>query len=333
MTIRRIKRREFINVLGGLIVAWPAVVRAQSSDDRVARVAYLGPTSPSVLDPRQIEQFKRGLAENGLVEGRNITVDYLWAEGNPDRLQHLAGELARRNLDVIVTAGGQAVGALIAADVKTPIVFAIYGDPVGYGIVESLAHPGKNLTGLSMANSHLESKRLEFLKEAFPALKRVTILHDLTASSSSELVDVQSGARALGLEALILEAADPARFDSIFADAASQGTNGLAGMASAFLNFHHQRLIELAARYRLPSIWESSGYVRDGGLLSYGPSFPDMYRRAAGYIAKILRGTKASDLPIEQPIKFEFAVNLKTAKTLDLVIPATLLTRADEVIE
>jgi putative ABC transport system substrate-binding protein len=332
MTDRRIRRREVIAVLGGL-VACPAAVRAQGKDDRVARVAYLGATSPSALDPRQIEQFKRGLAENGLVEGRNITVDYLWAEGSLERLKHLASELARRNLDVIVTAGGQAVGALIAADVKTPIVFAIYGDPIGNGIVENLARPGKNLTGLSMANSHLESKRLELLKEAFPTLKRVAILHDPTASSSSELNDAQSGARALGLEAVILEAADPARFDSIFADAASQGVNGIAGMASAFLNYRHQHLIELAARYRLPSIWESSGYVRDGGLLSYGPSFPDMYRRSGGYIARILRGTKASDLPIEQPIKFEFSVNLKTAKTLDLVIPAMLLSRADEVIE
>jgi ABC-type uncharacterized transport system substrate-binding protein len=332
MTIRRIMRREFIAVLGG-VAAWPAVVRAQSLDDHVARVAYLGQASPSTIDPRQIEQFKRGLAENGLVEGRNITVDYLWAEGSPDRLQNLAGELARRNLDVIVTAGGQAVGALIAAGVKTPIVFAILGDPLGNGIVDSLAHPGKNLTGLSMANSQLESKRLELLKEAFPALKRVAILHDPAASSTSELNDAQAGARALGLEVVIFEATDPARFDSIFADAASRGVNGVAGMASAFFNFHHQRLIELAARYRLPSIWESSGYVRDGGLLSYGPSFPDMYRRAGGYIARILRGTKASDLPIEQPIKFEFAVNLKTAKALDLVITATLLIRADEVIE
>jgi putative ABC transport system substrate-binding protein len=269
-----------------------------------------------------------------LVEGRNITVDYLWAEGSLDRLQHLAGELARRDLDVIVTAGGQAVSALMAADVKTPIVFAIFGDPIGYRVVESLAHPGKNLTGLSMANTYLESKRLELLKEAFPPLKRVAILHNPTASSSSsELEDAQIGARTLGLEALILEAADSARFDSIFADAASRGANGLAGMASAFLNFHHQRLIELASRHRLPSIWESSGYVRDGGLLSYGPTFPDMYRRAAGYAAKILKGAKASDLPIEQPIKFEFAVNLKTAKALDLTVPATLLIRADEVVE
>jgi putative ABC transport system substrate-binding protein len=136
MKIRRIRRREFMAVLGGL-VSWPAVVRAQSSNDRVARVAYLGPTSPSALDPRQIEQFKHGLVENGLVEGRNITVDYLWAEGSLVRLQQLASELARRNLDVIVTAGGQAVGALVAADVKTPIVFAILGDPIGNGIVEA----------------------------------------------------------------------------------------------------------------------------------------------------------------------------------------------------
>jgi putative ABC transport system substrate-binding protein len=147
------------------------------------------------------------------------------------------------------------------------------------------------------------------------------------------VADVQSGARALGLEAMIFEAADPARFDAIFAEAVNQGANGLAAMASAVLNFHHQHLCELAMRHRLPSIWESSEYVRDGGLLSYGPSFPDMYRQAAGYIARILKGTKASDLPIEQPLKFEFAVNLKTAKALGLTLPAVLVTRADEVVE
>jgi putative tryptophan/tyrosine transport system substrate-binding protein len=330
MTVRRLKRREFITVLGGLI-ACPVLVRAQNSNDRVARVAYLGASGPSAIDPRQIEQFKRGLAENGLVEGRNITVDYLWAEGSLDRLRQLAGELAGRNLDVIVTAGSQAVDALIAADVKTSIVFAVYGDPIGNRTVDSLAHPGRNLTGLSMANAHLESKRLELLKEAFPALKRVAILHDSTSSSS--LDDARTGARALGLEPLIFEAADPARFDAVFAEAANHGADGLAVLASAILNFHRQRLIALAARYRLPSIWESSGYVRDSGMLSYGPNFPDMYRRAAGYVARILGGKKPGDLPIEQPVKFELAVNLKTAKALDLVVPATLLTRADEVIE
>src|SRR5262249_34349581 len=162
--------------------------------------------------PRQIEQFRTGLAENGLVEGRNITVEYFWGEGSVERLRRLAGELGKRDLDVIVTAGGQAVAALTDAHVRTPVVFAIWGDPTGPGIVKSLARPGVNLTGLSMANEHLESKRLEVLKEAFPALKRVAILYDPTSSASLELDDAKSGAQALGVEPLILNASDPARF-------------------------------------------------------------------------------------------------------------------------
>jgi putative tryptophan/tyrosine transport system substrate-binding protein len=330
MSIRRIKRREFVSALGGLF-ALPAIGRAQTN--RMAHIVYLGATSLSSIDPLQLEQFRKGLAENGLVEGRNVTVEYLWGEGSLERLQRLAGELARRDLDVILTAGAQAVGALMDAHIRTPIVFAIYGNPTGNPAIQSLAHPGGNLTGLSMANAHLESKRLEILKEGFPGLKRVAILYDATSSSSYELDDAKAGARMLGVEPLFLEALDPSRFEAIFAEAVSRGADGLAGMASAILNFHHPRLIALAAQRRLPSIWESSGYVRDGGLLSYGPNFPDMYRRAAGYIARILKGEKASDLPIEQPVKFELAVNLKTAKALDLTIPATLLTRADEVIE
>ena len=284
------------------------------------------------MDPRNIEQFKQGLAENGLVEDRDVTVDYLWAEGSPERLRELAVQLAQRDLDVIVTAGPQPVRALLATQTKTPIVFAIHSDPVGDGIVESLARPGVNMTGLSMANSNLESKRLEALKDAFSALKRVMILYDPTMGVSG-LTDAQSGARALAIESLIVEAGDPAQFDAVFARAADQGANGLAAMASPFLNFHRKQLIELAAQHRFPSIWETAAFVRDGGFLSYGPSFPDMYRRSAGYIAKILRGAKPSDLPIEQPIKFEFAVNLKTAKALGLEVPPSLLARADEVIE
>jgi putative ABC transport system substrate-binding protein len=224
------------------------------------------------------------------------------------------------------------VRALLATQTKTPIVFAIHSDPVGDGIVESLARPGVNMTGLSMANSNLESKRLEALKDAFSALKRVMILYDPTMGVSG-LTDAQSGARALAIESLIVEAGDPAQFDAVFARAADQGANGLAAMASPFLNFNRKQLIELAAQHRFPSIWETAAFVRDGGFLSYGPSFPDMYRRSAGYIAKILRGAKPSDLPIEQPIKFEFAVNLKTAKALGLEVPPSLLARADEVIE
>jgi putative tryptophan/tyrosine transport system substrate-binding protein len=325
------RRREFIAALGGA-AAWPVVSRAQRRNGQVAHIAYLGMTSPSTLDPRQIEKFKQGLADNGLIEGRDITVDYFWAEGRPERLRQLATELAQRNLDLIVTAGPQPVRALLETRTQTPIVFAIHSDPVGDGVVDSLARPGRNLTGLSMANSNLESKRLQVLKDAIPSLTRVAILRDPTGNASG-LADVLSGARELALEAVIFDAGDPSRFDKIFADAVGRNVNGVAGMASPFLNFHHKRLIELANQHRLPSIWEASGYVRDGGMLSYGPSFPDMYRQSAGYVAKILNGAKPSDLPVEQPVKFELAINLKTAQSLGIVISPALLARADEVIE
>ena len=308
------------------------VSRAQRRNEQVAHIAYLGMTSPSTLDPRQIEKFKQGLADNGLIEGRNITVDYFWAEGRPDRLRQLAAELTQRNLDLIVTAGPQAVRALLETRTQTPIVFAIHSDPVGDGVVDSFARPGRNVTGLSMANSNLESKRLQILKDATPSLTRVAILRDPSGSASG-LADVQSGARELALETMIFDAGDPSRFDKIFAEAIGRNVNGVAGMASAFLNFHHKRLVELANQHHFPSIWEASGYVRDGGMLSYGPSFPDMYRQSAGYVAKILNGAKPSDLPVEQPVKFELAINLKTAKSLGIVISPALLARADEVIE
>ena len=323
------RRREFIAGLGSA-AAWPLGARAQNS--RVAHIVYLGASSPSSLDPRMIEQFKQGLAENGLIEGRNVFVDYTWAEGNPDRLRQLATELAQRNLDLIVTAGPQPVRALLEAKVKTPIVFAIHSDPVGDGVVDSLAHPGRNVTGLSMANSNLESKRLELLKDAFPKITRVAILHDPTMGRSG-IADAKSGAKALSLEPLFFEASDPANFEALFEVALHQGANGVAGMASPFLNFHRKRLIALANNHGLPSIWEAFAYVRDGALLSYGPSFSEMYRQSAGYVAKILNGAKPSELPVEQPIKFEFAVNLKTAKMLAITIPGALLARADEVIE
>ena len=325
------RRRTFIAALGGA-AAWPVVSRAQRRNGQVAHIAYLGMTSPSTLDPRQIEKFKQGLTDNGLIEGRDITVDYFWAEGRPERLRQLATELAQRNLDLIVTAGPQPVRALLETRTQTPIVFAIHSDPVGDGVVDSLARPGRNLTGLSMANSNLESKRLQILKDAIPSLARVAILRDPTGNASG-LADVLSGARELALEAVIFNAGDPSRFDKIFADAVGRNVNGVAGMASPFLNFHHKRLIELANQHRLPSIWEASGYVRDGGMLSYGPSFPDMYRQSAGYVAKILNGAKPSDLPVEQPVKFELAINLKTAQSLGIVISPALLARADEVIE
>jgi putative ABC transport system substrate-binding protein len=325
------KRREFITLIGGAAM-WPLAARAQRANGRIARIAFLSISSPQALDPRSIEQFRLGLAENGLIDGRDITVEYFWAQGSQDLLRDLAAELGQRNFDLIVTAGVQPVRALQAAEIKSPIVFAIHSDPVGDKAVESLARPGGNVTGLSMLNANLEGKRLEVLKEVLPALNRVLILHDLTMGGSA-LADAQAAARVLALETQIAEISNSDQFNGAFAEGTNQGANGLATLASAFFNFHRKQLINLTSRHRFPSVWEAAVFVRDGGLLSYGPNFPDMYRRSAGYIAKILGGAKPSDLPVEQPVKFELAVNLKTAKALGLEVPPSLLARADEVIE
>jgi putative tryptophan/tyrosine transport system substrate-binding protein len=326
------KRRDFIMLLGSVAVGSPIVARAQLAPGKVAHIAYLGALSPTTIDPRQIEQFKAGLAENGLIEGQNITVDYLWAEGSTTRLEQLASELARRNLDVIVSAGPQPMRALAATGMKTPIVFAILNDPISDGFVQSLAQPGGNVTGLSMAGTDIESKRVEVLKDAVPGVTKLMILHDPTMGTTA-LADVEAAANALALKFVISEANDPEKYADIFAAAVAQGINGVTAMASPLLNFQRKRLIELASQYRLPSIWEAIAYVRDGGLLSYGPSFPDMYRRSGGYVAKIIGGQRPADLPVEQPVRFELAVNLKTARTFGLAIPQALLARADEVIE
>lgn len=220
----------------------------------------------------------------------------------------------------------------MATKTATPIVFAIVGDPIGNGIVTSLARPSGGVTGLSMSNTDLESKRIEILKEAAPGITRLLILHDPTLGTAA-LAAAEAAARTLAVEPDVVEMSAPDHIEEIFARAVARGVNGIATLASPFLNFHRKRLIELAAHHRLPSIWEGTAYVRDGGLLAYGPSFPDMYRRSAGYVAKILNGAKPADLPIEQPIRFELAVNLKAAKALGLAMPPSLLGRADEVVE
>jgi putative ABC transport system substrate-binding protein len=306
--------------------------RAQQAPQRPARIVYLGALSPATLDPRQIDQFRTGLKENDLIEGQNIAVELMWGEGSSERLRERARDIAGRNFDVVVTAGPQPIRALLDAKVATPIVFAIDGDPVGDGFVQSLARPGGNITGLSMANTDLESKRLEILKDTLPGLKKVMLLHDPSMGPGA-LREAQSGATGLGLELWIVQTADIDKIAEAFAQSAAQGVGAVATMASPFFNFNRKPLIALASQHRLPSIWEGGAYVRDGGLLAYGPSFPDMYRRSAGYIAKILKGAKPSDLPVEQPTLFELAVNTKTAKALGLTMPPALLARADEVIE
>ncbi len=326
-------RREFVSVLGSTAVAWPFIAQAQQQTVPIPHIAYLGASGPAVLDPRQIEQFKAGLTENGLIDGQNIKVDYLWGEGSPDRLRQHAAELAKRNLSVIVTAGPQPVRALLEAKVSSPIVFAILSDPINDGFIQSLARPGGNLTGLSMVGTDLESKRLQILKDGVPTVTKVMLLHDPTMGSTIGLEGAKSGARALGLEIIVGEVANADKFAGIFTEAARQNVNAVAGLASPFFNFNRKQLVDLCSQYRLPSIWEATAYIRDGGLLSYGPSFPDMYRRSAGYVAKIIKGAKPSELPVQQPTRFEMGINLRTAKALGVIMPVSLIGQADEVVE
>jgi putative ABC transport system substrate-binding protein len=327
------RRRTLISALvaGGVVL--PSVLRAQTGSSTPPHVAFVSASSQATFDPRNLQNFRKGLAENGLVDGRNIRMTYDFADANAERLRELCAKLAQSDAVMVVTAGPQAVRALQAAGMRKPIVVAIIGDPVASGVVANLARPGGIVTGLSMNDSELEAKRLEILKEAVPGLSRVVVLIETSMKHGNDLPEVSSAARALGLEPIVLEANESAGYEVVFADAIARGANGMAVMASPFFNSNRARLIELALRHRLPSIWEAANFVRDGGLLSYGPSFSDMYRRSAGYVARILKGANPAELPVEQPTLFELFVNLKTAKALGLTIPPSILARADEVIE
>ncbi len=322
------RRRAFL-ATGALVVA-AAPSRAQV---RLPRVAFLSVSSESTIDPRQMLQFKAGLAENGLIDGRTVAVEYHWAEGNPERLQALARALgARSDLNVIVTVGSQAARELLATGSKIPIVLAVIGDPIRPGFVKTLARPGGIVTGLSMSNVELEGKRLDILRAAVPSVDKVMVLLD--PGMEGEGVDVvERNARSLGVGLLMAPAEKPEQIAPAFDSAISLGAKGLVTMASPFLNFQRDRIIALANGHRLPSIWEVDSFTRAGGLMSYGPSFADMYRRSAGFVAKILKGANPGDLPVEQPTRFELVVNMRTAHQLGLTFAQSFLARADEVIE
>jgi putative ABC transport system substrate-binding protein len=321
-----------LKLFGAALFPAANVARAQQRTGSLPQIVFLSALSPKTIYREQLEQFSAGLIENGLIDGQNVSIEYLWGDGNEDLIRSHARALAQRNTDVILTAGPQMVRALRDAGVRSPIVFAILSDPIGDGIVASLAHPGGNVTGLSMAGTDLESKRMEILKEAVPGLTKVLLLHDPTMGPTA-LDESKRAATSIGIEAELADTNDLDKIKDLFLNAAGRGIKGAAVMASPFFNFNRKRLTEFAANSRLPSVWESTAYVQDGGLLAYGPSFPDMYRRSAAYVAKILKGAKPADLPVEQPTRFELAINLKTAKDLGLAVPATLLSRADEVVE
>jgi putative tryptophan/tyrosine transport system substrate-binding protein len=323
------RRREFICLLGGAAVAYPLAVRAQKSD-QLRRVAVLG-DSPSTWNV-WIEGFAERLRELGWIEDRTIAIEYHWSEGRPERVAEAAAELVQRKPDVIVTYGGAAL-VLKRTTASIPIVFAIAIDPLGAGLVQNPSRPGGNVTGLSIQQIDTSGKRLEVLREIVPSLHRLAIMFDGGYPAAvGENDGVQAIAGKLGLEAApyeIRRAEDIARV----LDALKGRADALYVVGNALTETNVASIVTLALGAQLPTSLTTAQSVRAGGLMSYGPDYPAIFRRAADYVDKILRGTKPGDLPVEQPTKFHLVINLKTAKALGLIIPHNLLVLADEVIE
>jgi putative ABC transport system substrate-binding protein len=328
-----VRRREFIALLGGATFAWSVAARAQQTG-KVYRIGYLAFGSSAVTAGLD-EAFRRGLRELGWVEGQNITIDYGFADGRSDRLADLAAELARSRVDIIVASPTLGVVAAKNATGTIPIVAISVGDPVGVRLIASLARPGGNITGLSYSvGVDTFGKELELLKEILPDIGRVAVLSDpANPAHALAITNVKVAAQALGVELKVLEVRDPKEMDGAIAAIAKERVGALLVLADGLFHLLRTRLVDLETRNRLPSMHGNRVYVEAGGLMSYGPSLPDLWRRAATYVDKILKGAKPSDLPVEQPSKFEFVINLKTAKALGLTVSPSLLARADELIE
>jgi len=323
------RRRFLLTSLAGIFAA-PLAAQGQQAGG-LHQIGYLSfSTSSGPLDG-----FRQGLRELGWVEQQNIAIDYRFAEGRLDRLPDLAAELVRRKVDIIVTVATPAAAAAKNATGTIPIVMVGIGDPVGQGLIASLARPGGNVTGLSFSvGVETYGKGLELLKESVPKLRRVAILSNpANPSQAPAMSNVKAAARSLGLRPQLLEARGPQDFDGAFAAMAKEGAGALLVVADSMFVLHRTRLADLAARSRLPAAHAFRENVEAGALMSYGPSLPDLGRRAATFVDKIFKGAKPADLPVEQPTKFELVINLKTAKALGLPIPPSLLARADQVIE
>jgi putative ABC transport system substrate-binding protein len=304
---------------------------AAEAQDKTPRIGYLSNGTPTSAVP-QVEAFRRGLRELGWIEGQRIVIEYRWAEGNLNRVPALLAELVQLRVDVIVLAGSTAVQAAAKMPSTIPVVFVSLADPVTLGVVPSLARPGGKLTGVASEFEELITKQLQLLKEALPNVSRVALLHHPDISSAI-LTAAETAARRLGLTVSTLRVSEVAEYESAFTTARAERVGAIHVLPSPYFNAHRLRLIELAARHRLPAFYEFSNYVQDGGLMSYGPSIDDMFRRMASYVDRILKGAKPGDLPIERPTKFDLVINLKTAKAIGLTIPQSILLRADQVID
>ncbi len=326
------RRREFITLLGGAAAAIPFALRAQQP--AIPVIGFLSPNSPGPAMDNRIGGFTKGLAELQYVVGQNVKVEYRWADGRYERLEPLAAELVRQGVSAIVAPTHDAALAARKVATTTPVIFNSGGDPVASGLVASMNRPGANVTGVSMFSSQLEAKRLALLHEMIPKVMIIgALVNPLNAAAERQRTALRDAARALGFEVVTQDASTDSDLEKAFESFVKAGIQAVTAGADPFLASHRERLIALSRQNKLPAIWEWSDFVEDGGLMSYGTSIVDAYRQVGVYTGRILKGEKPEELPVLQPVKFELAINMKTAKALGIEIPATLLARADQVIE
>jgi putative ABC transport system substrate-binding protein len=324
------RRREFITLLGAA-AAWPCAARAQQTG-KLPTIGFLGAATPSVAS-KWVAAFVKRLQELGWTEGSTVAIEYRWSEGRSERFAEIAAEFVGLKVDVIVTWGTEAVIAVKQATSLIPTVFAVAADPLGAGLVASLAHPGGNVTGLSLQFTDLAGKRLELLREVVPGLRRLEIMANVASPSAAlEMRETQTTARTLGLEVASSEIRRAEDIATAF-EAFKSRVDALYICSDPLVVTNRSRINTLALSARLPTMHGLREHVEAGGLMSYGANFADLFRRATDYVDKILRGAKPGDIPVEQPTKFDLVVNLSTAKVLGLIVPPSLLARADEVIE
>ena len=328
------RRREFITLLGGAAATWPLAARAQQGE-RMRRIGVLLPATADDLEfQARVGAFLQGLALLGWTIGRNVRIDTRWATANAAEVRRQAAELAALAPDVILAHGNTPLGAMLQATRTVPIVFPVAGDPVAAGYVDSLARPGGNATGFAQFEFNLSGKWLELLKEIAPGVTRVAVLRDTTlGSGTSQFAVIQAVAPSVRVEVSPVNVRDAGEIEQSVETFARSPNGGLVVTAGGAAQRHRDLIVTLAARHKLPAVYYERFFVTGGGLVSYGPNLVDLYRQAAGYVDRILKGEKPADLPVQQPTKYELVINLKTAKALGLEVPPMLLARADEVIE
>jgi putative ABC transport system substrate-binding protein len=326
------RRRDFIKAMAGTIAIRPLAAEAQQPPRKVPRIGWLVPSAQT--EQENLEAYRRGMLDLGYVEGRTVVTTYLYAEGEPDRLDKLAATLVTENVDVIVTFSTPGCLAAKRSTSVIPIVFAASSDPLSTGVVTSLSHPGGNITGLSLMATDLSAKRLELLQAVVPSIRNIAVLWDSSNPGMALRVhETKLAAEHLNVAFLDSGAHDLNGLEANFVALSKQRPEALLVTAEPFTRLHRDRILDFTMKNRIPTIYEDSSFVRSGGLMSYGPSIPGLFHSAAGYVDKILRGAKPADLPVEQPTTFLLVFNIKTAKLLNLEVPSTLLARADEVIE